>query len=132
MNKYFSNCNSNSPSSTSSPSLTLIILITPELRAFIGLSAPNAWSSPLAITTSSIRAIQAKTNPKPNYTGAFNQSKTGNPNEFLGVRVASVDYNGEKVLKEFSVSSNPKQDLNLRLFPKLVDACERIEMWLKL
>ena len=27
-----------------------------------------------------------KTNPKPNYTGAFNQSKTGNPNEFLGVR----------------------------------------------
>jgi len=27
-----------------------------------------------------------KTNPKPNYTGALNQSKTGNPNEFLGVR----------------------------------------------
>tara|TARA_X000000368_G_scaffold405529_1_gene382735 strand:+ start:424 stop:1332 length:909 start_codon:yes stop_codon:yes gene_type:complete len=27
-----------------------------------------------------------KTNPKPNYTGAYNQSKTGNPNEFLGVR----------------------------------------------
>jgi len=27
-----------------------------------------------------------KTNPKPNYTGAFNSSKTGNPNEFLGVR----------------------------------------------
>ena len=27
-----------------------------------------------------------KTNPKPNYTGAFNDSKTGNPNEFLGVR----------------------------------------------
>ena len=27
-----------------------------------------------------------KTNPKPNYTGVFNQSKTGNPNEFLGVR----------------------------------------------
>ena len=26
------------------------------------------------------------TNPKPNYTGAFNESKTGNPNEFLGVR----------------------------------------------
>ena len=26
-----------------------------------------------------------KTNPKPNYTGAFNES-TGNPNEFLGVR----------------------------------------------
>ena len=27
-----------------------------------------------------------KTNPKPNYTGAFNDSKTGNPNEFLGQR----------------------------------------------
>ncbi len=27
-----------------------------------------------------------KTNPKPNYTGAYNQSKTGNPNEFLGQR----------------------------------------------
>ena len=26
------------------------------------------------------------TNPKPNYTGAYNKSKTGNPNEFLGVR----------------------------------------------
>ncbi len=27
-----------------------------------------------------------KTNPKPNYTGAYQKSKTGNPNEFLGVR----------------------------------------------
>ena len=27
-----------------------------------------------------------KTNPKPNYTGAFKKSKTGNPNEFLGQR----------------------------------------------
>ena len=27
-----------------------------------------------------------KTNPKPNYTGAYRKSKTGNPNEFLGVR----------------------------------------------
>ena len=27
-----------------------------------------------------------KTNPKPNYTGAYKKSKTGNPNEFLGVR----------------------------------------------
>ena len=27
-----------------------------------------------------------KTNPKPNYTGTYNRSKTGNPNEFLGVR----------------------------------------------
>ena len=27
-----------------------------------------------------------RTNPKPNYTGAYEESKTGNPNEFLGVR----------------------------------------------
>ena len=27
-----------------------------------------------------------KTNPKPNYTGAYKNSKTGNPNEFLGQR----------------------------------------------
>ena len=27
-----------------------------------------------------------KTNPKPNYTGAFKKSRTGNPNEFLGQR----------------------------------------------
>ena len=27
-----------------------------------------------------------KTNPKPNYTGAYLRSKTGNPNEFLGQR----------------------------------------------
>ncbi len=27
-----------------------------------------------------------KTNPKPNYPGAYNKSKTGNPNEFLGQR----------------------------------------------
>ena len=27
-----------------------------------------------------------KTNPKPNYTGAYYKSKTGNPNEFLGIR----------------------------------------------
>ena len=27
-----------------------------------------------------------RTNPKPNYTGAYKESRTGNPNEFLGVR----------------------------------------------
>jgi len=37
-----------------------------------------------------------KTNPKPNYTGAFNESKTGNPNEFLGVR---KDLTPEKMLE---------------------------------
>ena len=53
------------------------------------------------------------------------------PNEFLGVRVASVDYNGEQVLKDFPVSSKLNQEIETILFPKLVDACERIEMWLK-
>ena len=37
-----------------------------------------------------------KTNPKPNYTGAYNKSKTGNPNEFLGVR---KDLTPEKMLE---------------------------------
>ena len=39
-----------------------------------------------------------KTNPKPNYTGAYNKSKTGNPNEFLGVR---KDLNPKK-MSEFA------------------------------
>ena len=37
-----------------------------------------------------------KTNPKPNYTGALLRSKTGNPNEFLGVR---KDLTPEKMLE---------------------------------
>ena len=37
-----------------------------------------------------------KTNPKPNYTSAFKKSKTGNPNEFLGVR---KDLTPEKMLE---------------------------------
>jgi len=37
-----------------------------------------------------------KTNPKPNYTGAYKASKTGNPNEFLGVR---EDLTPEKMLE---------------------------------
>ena len=53
------------------------------------------------------------------------------PNEFLGVRVASVDYNGEQVLKDFPVSSKLNHGIETVLFPKLVDACERIEMWLQ-
>jgi len=43
-----------------------------------------------------------KTNPKPNYTGAFNESKTGNPNEFLGVR---EDLTPEK-MSEFQKKSS--------------------------
>ncbi len=37
-----------------------------------------------------------KTNPKPNYTGAYKKSKTGNPNEFLGQR---KDLTPEKMLE---------------------------------
>ena len=37
-----------------------------------------------------------KTNPKPNYTGAYKKSKTGNPNEFLGVR---KDLNPKKMFE---------------------------------
>ena len=37
-----------------------------------------------------------KTNPKPNYTGAYKKSKTGNPNEFLGIR---EDLTPEKMLE---------------------------------
>ena len=37
-----------------------------------------------------------KTNPKPNYTGAYQKSKTGNPNEFLGQR---KDLTPEKMLE---------------------------------
>ena len=53
------------------------------------------------------------------------------PDKFLGVRVASVDYNGEQLLKDFPVSTKLNQELKASLFPKLADACARIEMWLK-
>ena len=42
-----------------------------------------------------------KTNPKPNYTGAYNQSKTGNPNEFLGVREDLTPKKMTKFAKKF-------------------------------
>ena len=42
-----------------------------------------------------------KTNPKPNYTGAFNESKTGNPNEFLGVREDLTPEKMSKFAKKF-------------------------------
>ena len=37
-----------------------------------------------------------KTNPKPNYNDAYKKHKTGNPNEFLGVR---KDLTPEKMLE---------------------------------
>ena len=42
-----------------------------------------------------------KTNPKPNYTGAYNKSKTGNPNEFLGVREDLTPNKMAKFAKKF-------------------------------
>ena len=42
-----------------------------------------------------------KTNPKPNYTGAYNQSKTGNPNEFLGVREDLTPKKMSEFVKKF-------------------------------
>jgi len=41
------------------------------------------------------------TNPKPNYTGAYNKSKTGNPNEFLGQRKDLTPDNMAKFAKKF-------------------------------
>ena len=42
-----------------------------------------------------------KTNPKPNYTGAYNLSKTGNPNEFLGVREDLTPKRMSEFVKKF-------------------------------
>ena len=42
-----------------------------------------------------------KTNPKPNYTGAYNSSKTGNPNEFLGQRKDLTPLKMAEIAKKF-------------------------------
>ena len=42
------------------------------------------------------------TNPKPNYTGAFKESKTGNPNEFLGIREDLTPKNMSEFAKKFT------------------------------
>ena len=42
-----------------------------------------------------------KTNPKPNYTGAYNLSKSGNPNEFLGVREDLTPKRMSEFVKKF-------------------------------
>ncbi len=42
-----------------------------------------------------------KTNPKPNYTDAYNKSVTGNPNEFLGVREDLTPEKMSKFAKKF-------------------------------
>ena len=42
-----------------------------------------------------------KTNPKPNYTGSYKESKTGNPNEFLGQRKDLTPVKMSKFAKRF-------------------------------
>ena len=42
-----------------------------------------------------------KTNPKPNYTGAYRKSKTGNPNEFLGQRKDLTPDKMAEIAKKF-------------------------------
>ena len=42
-----------------------------------------------------------RTNPKPNYTGAYKKSKTGNPNEFLGQRKDLTPDKMAKIAKNF-------------------------------
>ena len=42
-----------------------------------------------------------KTNPKPNYTDLYNVSKTGNPNEFLGVRKDLTPKKMSEFVKKF-------------------------------
>tara|TARA_B100001063_G_C16713598_1_gene529433 strand:- start:235 stop:1143 length:909 start_codon:yes stop_codon:yes gene_type:complete len=42
-----------------------------------------------------------KTNPKPNYTGAYKNSKTGNPNEFLGQRKDLTPDKMAEIAKKF-------------------------------
>jgi len=44
-----------------------------------------------------------KTNPKPNYTGAYKKSKTGNPNEFLGQRKDLTPEKMAEFAKKFKV-----------------------------
>jgi aspartate/methionine/tyrosine aminotransferase len=53
------------------------------------------------------------------------------PDDFLGVRVASVDYDGAQLMQDFPQSGKTSPELYTSLFPKLADACERLEKWLQ-
>jgi len=50
---------------------------------------------------------------------------------FLAVRVASVDYNGKKVLKDFPRNRKISEEICLKIFPNLSKACDNIGAWLK-
>ena len=53
------------------------------------------------------------------------------PDDFLGVRVASVDYDGAQLMQDFPQSGKTSPERYTSLFPKLADACERLEKWLQ-
>jgi aspartate/methionine/tyrosine aminotransferase len=53
------------------------------------------------------------------------------PDEFLGVRVTSVDYDGAKLMHDFSITGKEKPLMYTSLFPRLAEACERLEKWLR-
>ena len=53
------------------------------------------------------------------------------PDEFLGVRVTSVDYDGAKLMHDFSITGKEKPLMYRSLFPRLAEACERLEKWLR-
>lgn len=50
---------------------------------------------------------------------------------FLAVRAASVDYDGEKVFRDFPKNGEITDEICLKMFPKLAKACDNIESWLK-
>jgi len=52
------------------------------------------------------------------------------PNDFLVVRVASVDYDGAQLLYIFPEENQLSPEMFPNLFPKMADAAERIEKWL--
>jgi len=52
------------------------------------------------------------------------------PDDFLVVRVASVDYDGAQLLNNFPEENQLTPEMFPNLFPKLADATERIEKWL--
>ena len=52
------------------------------------------------------------------------------PDDFFAVRVASVDYDGTQLMSDFPESGELTPEMYGLLFPRLLDACERLEKWL--
>ena len=48
------------------------------------------------------------------------------PDDCLAVRVASVDYNGARVMEAFPSEENMTDELTASLFPFLVSGCDRL------